>query len=276
MGDHWASGVWSHRGQECLQRLALERGNLTAVLQRALVAPRGASSARDVLRAVRALEPLFTMREPPARSFLGPSPDAVRSSLVALFRGHLHLAHARRAAARGDDATAIAEREAARNDLGAVTEATPEMLVPVASRSVEVRLAARVLRQALEVAEGPADALLVARDAGWFRAPGAALVDMGRRGTLRRLLKALLDQRLSAPGRPMLVAQICAETWPGESIDRRTATNRAYVAINGLRSLGLRGVLLRAEQGWLLDPTIAVYRALSRPDSSVSRGSALR
>jgi hypothetical protein len=74
----------------------------------------------------------------------------------------------------------------------------------------------------------------------------------------------------------MLVAQICAETWPGESIDRRTATNRAYVAINGLRSLGLRGVLLRAEQGWLLDPTIAVYRALSRPDSSVSRGSALR
>jgi hypothetical protein len=51
---------------------------------------------------------------------------------------------------------------------------------------------------------------------------------------------------------------------------------RAYAAINGPRALGLRGVLLRAEQGWLLDPTVALYRALSRPDSSVSRRSTLR
>ena len=46
--------------------------------------------------------------------------------------------------------------------------------------------------------------------------------------------------------------------WPGERMHPEAASNRVYVAITTLRKLGLKPVLVRRDDGYLLDPEVTV------------------
>jgi hypothetical protein len=111
--------------------------------------------------------------------------------------------------------------------------------------------------------------LVVARDGRWFRAPQGEVVELDRYGTARRLLVALASARRDAPGVPLSSEQLLKAGWPGENPSLASGRNRVYVAIAQLRSFGLRGVLVRDQGGYLLDPGVAIILA-----ASPERGSA--
>ncbi len=138
---------------------------------------------------------------------------------------------------------------------------------PEGRRRGDWLLALRVLRAAINVGSGPSAqscapdaALRVADDATWFETPGGTRVDLRNRPTLRRVLATLASTRLLAPGSGTQTADLFAAGWPGEKAQPGAAAARVYVAVGTLRSLGLDGILLRTEQGYMLDPELPLQR----------------
>jgi len=93
--------------------------------------------------------------------------------------------------------------------------------------------------------------VVIATDAGAFRV-GAEHVSLARRPVLKKLLGALTGKQV------VDADALVAAGWPGERTRRTAARNRLYVALNELRKLGLKDVLLRNDEGWYLDPTVAI------------------
>jgi len=132
-------------------------------------------------------------------------------------------------------------------------------------RTDDVRFAARMLRRALEHAPGgeldappPDDALVVAADGAWFRAPHGKRVDLGGRKNLRNLLHALAENRVAAPGAALATEALLASGWPGERVLHEAGVNRVRVAIAALRQLGLRDVMRSEGDGYFFDPSVAI------------------
>jgi hypothetical protein len=73
---------------------------------------------------------------------------------------------------------------------------------------------------------------------------------------LRRLLVALAKARDERRGIPLEPSELIAAGWPGERLQKRTATNRLRVALHTLRRLGLEDLLLTQMDGYLLDPQV--------------------
>jgi len=65
-------------------------------------------------------------------------------------------------------------------------------------------------------------------------------------------------RRQESPGSPVTLAELQEAGWPLEAIRPTAAANRLHVALATLRNLGLRPVLLRKDNGYLLDPDLAV------------------
>jgi predicted ATPase len=187
--------------------------------------------------------------------------------------GHIDLARARAAAAAGDRAAAVRHHAAAQTRLA--DDAGPE-----GARSM-VRFARSLLQRALAegdataVPERPAGAappasptadataaLLVCVDAAWFRPAGAAWVDLRRRRALRRVLLALIERRLTAPGAALTTAELLAAGWPGERVLAAAGAARVHVAVSTLRRLGLAGLLRHDDAGYALDPAADVVTNL--------------
>ena len=87
---------------------------------------------------------------------------------------------------------------------------------------------------------------------------------MRRRQAIRRLLVALVDLHASAPGAGSTIAELIEAGWPGERILPSAAPNRFHNAMAVLRTLGLRGMLVTTEEGYMLDPAITVVRVKRR------------
>ena len=122
----------------------------------------------------------------------------------------------------------------------------------------EVRFAERLW---LDLAEPGSDAaLLVGADGRSFRTPDGEKVDLSRRRALRNILAALLDARLLQEPVALSLDDLVAAGWPGERMVPQAASNRTYVAITTLRKLGLRGLLIRRDDGYLLDPSVPCSR----------------
>jgi hypothetical protein len=123
---------------------------------------------------------------------------------------------------------------------------------------------ARHLLDALGAAAAAKDvdvgALMVAEDGTWFQTPSGR-VDVARRGAVRRLLLALSRARLGAPSKALGVDELFAIGWPGEKIPYESQVRRVYTAIWTLRTLGLDGLLLTRDEGYLLDPKQTVRLA---------------
>lgn len=86
-------------------------------------------------------------------------------------------------------------------------------------------------------------------------------MDVARRGAIRRVLHALVEQRHLAPGVGLPVERLFAAGWPGDRALPTAASNRVYAAVRTLRALGLEAVLLRSGDGYLLDAGVGIKRA---------------
>ncbi|MCC6526562.1 MAG: tetratricopeptide repeat protein [Polyangiaceae bacterium] len=104
-----------------------------------------------------------------------------------------------------------------------------------------------------------------------FRLPGGERVDIATRGPLRRILAALADRREQAPGVALGRDELVALGWPGERMHADAAAGRVYAAVATLRRLGLRELLERRDDGYLLSADVPLVRGGEGPDSS--RGS---
>ncbi len=183
-----------------------------------------------------------------------------------LCEAHLSLAEARAAQARGDAPAASACLVRARRVLTAHTEAPP---------SVHVRLARASLSRALGAATAaiaspsppatelrlPDPGLTVSVSALWFQAPGGERVSLATRRALRCILRRLADERDARPGEPLEVPALLEAGWPGERVGYEAGVSRVYAAVSHLRRDGLRDVLVRRDDGYLLDPGVALARA---------------
>lgn len=194
--------------------------------------------------------------------------DVARLGVLDVLEGHLDLARARAAEAAGDRGAALQHRSSAHARVAAAMRPGATGGPSLADRSDEVRIAVRLLQRAVgsgvEAATGSQEARVfkVALEGGWFQPATGARVDLARHGSLQRLLTRLADRRVHAPGRPLTSADLIAAGWPGERIIPRAASNRLYVALTTLRKLGLAGVLVHRDGGYLLDPAVPLEQVV--------------
>lgn len=104
--------------------------------------------------------------------------------------------------------------------------------------------------------EGPG--FLVCRADGWVIPPAGDPLRASHRPTLHRITLRLAHARQQRPGEPVPLDAIVASGWPDERLSRETGARRAYVALSELRRTVLRGLLLRNDKGYYLDPGVDV------------------
>jgi DNA-binding NtrC family response regulator len=95
-------------------------------------------------------------------------------------------------------------------------------------------------------------AVVVAGSGGWFEPRNGDRVQLAHRKNLARILAALLVQRQAQPGVALSVPELIEAGWPGEQMSDKSGANRVYVALTTLRRLGLRDVIERTKDGYLV------------------------
>ncbi|HZO13132.1 MAG TPA: tetratricopeptide repeat protein, partial [Polyangiaceae bacterium] len=191
-------------------------------------------------------------------------PNPFSAAICSIFRGHLELARARSAAARGDlDAWRRLRSQAARRIEDASVAREGGRLV---DRSDDARIAVRILERALGRTTAPNTSTsdpraveLVLLEQG-FRIDDGPSVDLSRRATLRALFHALCEQHERDPGGAVSAAELVEAAWPGERMARSSALNRLHVALASLRALGLRAAIERVAEGYRILPRVRVQR----------------
>ncbi len=180
--------------------------------------------------------------------------------------GYLDAAWARAAMRKGDEA-------AARRHLGdayARVEAATQAPLPSAQREVEplrAYLDAHVESGDLPAGGAPHRSVLrVCEDLRWFAVDDTEPVDISRRGPIRRILRALIEQRLAHPGEPMSADALLAAGWPDEVLTHQSATQRLHTTMSRMRSLGLQDVVDTIDGAYLIAPMYApVWVARNAP-----------
>jgi predicted ATPase len=180
-------------------------------------------------------------------------------------RGHLELARARLALARGKEPEAERLSRVAIGRIATARRAVDESVTgtgrPLLECSDDVRFAVRMLERAAQV-EPPKDpaTLSVGPEARWF-AVGAERVDLTRRGPIRLMLLALVRQRQDRPDVALRQEALLAAGWPGERVQAEAGSKRVRVAVSTLRRLGLETLLVTRDDGYLLDPAVDLREA---------------
>src|SRR5262249_32961239 len=152
-----------------------------------------------------------------------------------IVEGHFDLTRARRAAAHGDHAGALMAFRAAAARL---QTSQPHMSI------VKVRLERAIAE--LEASpgwrrthEGTDDAargvLEIGAGESWFRVCDGARVDIQARGTLRRVLHRIVEERLRSPGESVSTDALLSAGWPGELVTKGSGQARVRMAIATLR-----------------------------------------
>ncbi len=163
-----------------------------------------------------------------------------------LHRGFLALALSAQAQARGDAAQSHAERSRA---LELSRRARERLDSGALVHSDDARFALRLLERALR---SEAWVFNVGRSA--LAPPGEATIDLSSRPQLVRIVRALAERRMKLPGVALSQDELLAYAWPGERMTADAAANRMKVALSTLRKLGLRSLIQRTDDGYLLDP----------------------
>jgi tetratricopeptide (TPR) repeat protein len=203
-----------------------------------------------------------------AARVLAPFPRPSFHSAVALYTALVDVALARKAIATSardeDEDEADGHERRARATLE-TTLSGGEM------RSTESRFAARLLAHALATLESERTSSLAAKDPRslvvdptglWFRPPGSdTVVRLHRRRALSTMLRALVERRAARPGEALPVPSLLESGWPGERVLPEAGQVRVYTAIATLRRMGLRDVLIRRDDGYLLSPDVVVVRS---------------
>jgi hypothetical protein len=111
-------------------------------------------------------------------------------------------------------------------------------------------------RRALGPAPSRDEALVVAADGTWFRAPRGPRVDLARRKPLARNHARLGKERLERPGAPLASRALQDAAWPGERILHAAGAHRVRVAVSTVRKLGLADLLVTTAEGYALDADV--------------------
>ncbi|MGE0785248.1 MAG: tetratricopeptide repeat protein [Sandaracinaceae bacterium] len=173
------------------------------------------------------------------------APDDLRG-VMTLYRAALRLASVRAANARGDvteQKRAASELERDLDELGR----TPD----------EARRVAKMIAAELARARR-ARGWTIAADGGFVVTPDDERIDLSRKHVWRRLVQALLERRLARPGDPLSMEQLVRLGWPEQRTVHAAARNRLHVALSGIRKAGLEPLLVKTDQGYLLDPDVDV------------------
>lgn len=168
--------------------------------------------------------------------------DALGLELVRLHRCFLELA-------AGDETAAFARIERAQ----APREGEPSL----AEVNDDARMLLRMLASVMKRGRGPR--LEVGPEAAWFRPPGGAVQSLQKYAAARNILERLTVARLGDRA-PLSSEALFTAGWPGVKIAPQSANNRLYVALAKLRKMGLKVLLLRTDEGYLLDPNTPVLR----------------
>ena len=102
---------------------------------------------------------------------------------------------------------------------------------------------------------------VVGPEARWVRPPRGEAIDLARHGSLRRVLDALVTLRLEEQGVAWSASALLEAGWPGERVRHESGMLRVYSVIRRLRALGLGSALVTRDDGYLIDPEVAVTRA---------------
>lgn len=219
-----------------------------------------------------------------ARSRLFATGARSLAAVYDLCEAHVAVAEARAARERGDERAELAHVARARRALsvsvipsvhvrlarfllardvpggGDISPASAPLARPEAARTEALRPEA-MRPEALRPEAPPRDALVVSASGRWFSPPRGPRVVLDTRRALRLILRRLAEQREASPGEPLDVAALLLAGWPGERVLHNAGMSRVYTAIAQLRREGLRDVLLRRDEGYLLDPNVAISRA---------------
>lgn len=154
-----------------------------------------------------------------------------------------------------------AQRRAAQGDPEAAREVAARIQGAQSwrGRSMTVRTALRMLAAA-GMGSGATAAWVVGPGARWFAPPGGPRVSLQRRGPVRRILDALVTAQREAPGTAFTPEALLGIGWPGERVRPDAGLLRVRVAVATLRSFGLRERLITRDDGYLLDPAMALER----------------
>jgi len=117
------------------------------------------------------------------------------------------------------------------------------------AHSDDARFALRLLERALR-----AEAWVFNLARAALIPPGKATIELSSRPQLVRIVRALAEQRMNRPGVALSQDELLAHAWPGERMTADAASNRMKVALSTLRRLGLRSLIQRTDDGYLLDP----------------------
>lgn len=182
------------------------------------------------------------------------------TAALALLKGFLHL---RAAETASDDETRQRALEVVESLLIEVRAiAQPH---PGASLSV-VRVLAECQRRVQDsvsvvLPSAPAPITLRVGEQGrWFEADGGLQIDLTRRRALRLILLELVTFHFVEPEGGLSIERLFLVGWPGEKAGPLAAARRVYTAVGMLRDLGLRNILIRRDDGYLVEPSIVVTR----------------
>ncbi len=100
-----------------------------------------------------------------------------------------------------------------------------------------------------ELRVGPATA--------WFQL-GEHRVNIEQRRNLKRFIRKLIEHAVAHPGEGLNYAQLHNAGWPDEPTPHETGTLRVRVALSTLRRLGLREILVRRGDCYLIDPDVSI------------------
>jgi hypothetical protein len=102
----------------------------------------------------------------------------------------------------------------------------------------------------------PPDVLVVESRARWFRPPPRGRVELRRQRRLQLRLFTLAKARLAAAAdQGVSVDDLFRSAWPEQRVFRTAMVNRVKVAVATLRKLGLDGVLITQDGGYLIRVT---------------------
>ncbi len=180
-----------------------------------------------------------------AQTLLNEVEDPGLLAALALHRGQLLLAESGIAARRGESALSHQLRERA---LSLVAEWRAQ-----SAASDDARFALRLLERELASMTLSYDPELRS-----VQPPGGAAIDLSARVPLFRIVQALIEKRLEAPGEALDVNALLAAGWPGERVRADAGANRVKVALSTLRKLGLRDVIVHRGDGHAIDPAVPV------------------
>lgn len=105
------------------------------------------------------------------------------------------------------------------------------------------------------------EALLVGERGLWFQPPRGEKVTLEKRKPLRLIVERLLWLRLESAGTALAWDGLLQAGWPDEKVIASAGAHRVRVAVSTLRKLGLRGVLITNDDGYLFDPEVPTYLA---------------